>query len=62
MGKISDEEMQRLNYAVDGQHRDAKEVVREFLPRRLGADGRSRGMGAGPAGISAMDLPTSLAA
>ncbi len=23
-GKISDEEMQRLNYAVDGQHRDAK--------------------------------------
>ncbi|MGB9236708.1 MAG: glycine betaine ABC transporter substrate-binding protein [Terriglobales bacterium] len=31
MGKISDEEMQRLNYAVDGQHRDAKEVVHEFL-------------------------------
>lgn len=30
-GKISDEEMQRLNYAVDGQHRDAKEVVHEFL-------------------------------
>jgi osmoprotectant transport system substrate-binding protein len=30
-GKISDEEMQRLNYAVDGQHRDAAEVVREFL-------------------------------
>jgi osmoprotectant transport system substrate-binding protein len=30
-GKISDQEMQRLNYAVDGQHRDAKEVVREFL-------------------------------
>jgi osmoprotectant transport system substrate-binding protein len=29
--KISDEEMQRLNYAVDGQHRDAKEVVHEFL-------------------------------
>ncbi|MFZ0478860.1 MAG: glycine betaine ABC transporter substrate-binding protein [Terriglobales bacterium] len=29
--KISDEEMQRLNYAVDGQHRDPKEVVREFL-------------------------------
>jgi len=29
--KISDEEMQRLNYAVDGQRRDAKEVVREFL-------------------------------
>jgi osmoprotectant transport system substrate-binding protein len=30
-GKISDEEMQRLNYAVEGQHRDAKEVVHEFL-------------------------------
>jgi osmoprotectant transport system substrate-binding protein len=30
-GKISDEQMQRLNYAVDGQHRDAKEVVQEFL-------------------------------
>jgi osmoprotectant transport system substrate-binding protein len=30
-GKISDEEMRRLNYAVDGQHGDAKEVVREFL-------------------------------
>jgi osmoprotectant transport system substrate-binding protein len=30
-GKISDEEMQRLNYEVDGQHRDAADVVREFL-------------------------------
>jgi len=30
-GRISDEEMQRLNYAVDGQHRDAAEVVHEFL-------------------------------
>jgi len=30
-GKISDEDMRRLNYAVDGQHRDVKEVVREFL-------------------------------
>src|SRR5271165_3654762 len=30
-GTISDEEMQRLNYAVDGQHRDAKDVVHEFL-------------------------------
>jgi glycine betaine/choline ABC-type transport system substrate-binding protein len=30
-GKISDGEMQQLNYAVDGQHRDAKEVVHEFL-------------------------------
>lgn len=30
-GKISPEEMRRLNYAVDGDHRDLKEVVREFL-------------------------------
>lgn len=30
-GKISDEEMQRMNYAVDGEHRDAAEVAREFL-------------------------------
>jgi osmoprotectant transport system substrate-binding protein len=29
--KISDEEMRRLNYAADGQHRDVKEVAREFL-------------------------------
>ena len=33
-GKISDQEMQQLNYAVDGQHRDAKEVVREFLSKK----------------------------
>lgn len=30
-GKISDKEMQQLNYSVDGQHRDVKEVAREFL-------------------------------
>jgi glycine betaine/choline ABC-type transport system substrate-binding protein len=30
-GKISDTEMRELNYAVDGQKRDVKEVVREFL-------------------------------
>ncbi len=30
-GKISDTEMRDLNYAVDGQKRDVKEVVREFL-------------------------------
>jgi osmoprotectant transport system substrate-binding protein len=30
-GKISDEEMRRMNYAVDGQRRDATEVAREFL-------------------------------
>src|SRR6516162_810465 len=30
-GKISAEQMRRMNYAVDGEHRDVKEVVREFL-------------------------------
>ncbi len=30
-GKISDEEMRRLNYEVDGKKRDVKEVVRELL-------------------------------
>jgi len=34
VGKISDDDMRQLNYAVDGQHRDAKEVVREFLRRK----------------------------
>src|SRR5579863_7433260 len=29
-GKISDDDMRELNYAVDGEHRDVKEVVREF--------------------------------
>jgi osmoprotectant transport system substrate-binding protein len=32
--KISDQEMQNLNYAVDGQHRDAKEVIHEFLRKK----------------------------
>lgn len=30
-GKISDREMQQLNYALDGQHGDVKEVAHEFL-------------------------------
>jgi len=30
-GKISEQEMRRLNYAVDGEHKDVKEVVRDFL-------------------------------
>ena len=30
-GKISDEEMQKMNFAVDAQHRDTQDVVREFL-------------------------------
>ncbi|HEX4996661.1 MAG TPA: glycine betaine ABC transporter substrate-binding protein [Terriglobia bacterium] len=33
-GKITAEDMRRLNYAVDGEHRDAQEVVREFLAER----------------------------
>jgi osmoprotectant transport system substrate-binding protein len=33
-GKISDEDMRRMNYAVDGEHRDSAEVVREFLRAR----------------------------
>ena len=33
-GAISDEDMRRLNYAVDGQHRDVTAVVREFLQQR----------------------------
>ena len=30
-GKISEDEMRRMNYAVDGEHRNVKDVVREFL-------------------------------
>jgi len=30
-GKISENEMRRMNYAVDGEHRNVKDVVREFL-------------------------------
>jgi osmoprotectant transport system substrate-binding protein len=33
-GAISDDDMRRLNYAVDGQHRDVTEVVKEFLRQR----------------------------
>ena len=32
-GKLTDAEMRRLNYAVDGDKRDVKEVVRDFLRR-----------------------------
>jgi osmoprotectant transport system substrate-binding protein len=34
-GKISDREMQQLNYAVDGLHRDVKEVARDFLRKKM---------------------------
>ena len=30
-GILSEEEMRRMNYAVDGQHRDVAQVAREFL-------------------------------
>lgn len=30
-GKVTDEDMRRLNYAVDGEHRNVEEVVHEFL-------------------------------
>ena len=30
-GKISDAEMQKMNYLVDAQHHDTQDVVREFL-------------------------------
>jgi glycine betaine/choline ABC-type transport system substrate-binding protein len=33
-GAISDEDMRRLNYAVDGQHHDVTAVVQEFLKQR----------------------------
>jgi osmoprotectant transport system substrate-binding protein len=33
-GKISDAQMQQMNYAVDGQHRDTRAVVREFLEEK----------------------------
>ena len=29
-GKISEEAMRRMNYAVDGEHRDLVDVVRAF--------------------------------
>jgi osmoprotectant transport system substrate-binding protein len=33
---ISDDDMRQLNYAVDAQHRDVKEVVEEFLKKKRG--------------------------
>jgi len=30
-GKVTEEDMRRMNYAVDGEHRDATQVVAEFL-------------------------------
>jgi osmoprotectant transport system substrate-binding protein len=33
-GRISAEDMRRMNYALDGEHRDVAEVVAEFLKRK----------------------------
>ena len=30
-GRVTEEDMRRMNYAVDGEHRDATQVVAEFL-------------------------------
>jgi osmoprotectant transport system permease protein len=35
-GKLSSAQMRRLNYAVDAEHRDVKQVVREFLAGQAG--------------------------
>jgi glycine betaine/choline ABC-type transport system substrate-binding protein len=32
-GKIPADQMRRMNYAVDGERRDVKDVVREFLEK-----------------------------
>jgi glycine betaine/choline ABC-type transport system substrate-binding protein len=34
-GKISDEDMQQLNYSVDGLHHEVKDVVAEFLRKKI---------------------------
>lgn len=39
--QISDEEMRRLNYAVDGEHKDVNKVVREFLSTGLNPASRA---------------------
>ncbi len=33
-GKISDKEMRNMNYAVDAQHRPARDVAKDFLQSR----------------------------
>jgi osmoprotectant transport system substrate-binding protein len=33
-GKITEEDMRQLNYAIDGQHRNVTEIVREFLQKK----------------------------
>ncbi|MCI0416801.1 ABC transporter substrate-binding protein [bacterium] len=40
-GKITEKEMRQMNYAVDVEHRDVKQVVADFLKRRfpVGSEG-----------------------
>jgi osmoprotectant transport system substrate-binding protein len=33
-GKISEQDMRKLNFAIDGEHRDLKQVVAEFLTEK----------------------------
>lgn len=33
-GKVTEEDMRRMNYAVDGEHRDVAQVVAEFLQEK----------------------------
>jgi len=40
-GKISAEEMRALNYAADVEHRDIKEIAREFIERRITREART---------------------
>jgi glycine betaine/choline ABC-type transport system substrate-binding protein len=34
-GRITAEDMRRMNYAVDGEKKDAAAVVKEFLARKI---------------------------
>jgi glycine betaine/choline ABC-type transport system substrate-binding protein len=35
-GKISEEDMRKLNYQADGEQQEAGQVAREFLQQKLG--------------------------
>jgi osmoprotectant transport system permease protein len=39
-GKISDQEMRRMNYEADAEHRDPGRIVKEFLERHPEINGR----------------------
>ena len=48
-GKISNGDMQRMNYAVDGEHQDVGDVAREFL-KTVAPDKQSGDRAIGPSG------------